>query len=223
MTIDPKYLRPLKDVDSTERARLLVASAWLLPALLLMGSFIAVKAGWVAGVLVVLGGACFFYGVRYAGVVGGTASFLGSLYGGSRQPVQSLPAYSRAQALARRGSGADALTLLEAEVALDPGNPGPYLAAAAIAWDELGDREIAASWYRRARNAERITPEVDAYLCVRLAEIYEATGESERASSELRRLLQEHPESDYAGRARKRLRELKLEASTGGSDDSDRL
>ncbi|UCF21024.1 MAG: tetratricopeptide repeat protein [Gemmatimonadota bacterium] len=211
MTSNTNPLRPLKDVDATERARMIHASAWLLPALLVIGAFAARIAGWVAGVLVVLGGAFFFYGVLYAGVIGGAAGFLGSLYGGSRQPVESQPAYSRARALARRGQHDDALKVLEGEVALDPGNPGPYLAAAAIAWEEMGDRELAASWYRRARGAERITDEIGAYLCVRLADIYETDGETRRAASELRRLIESYPGSRYVGHAGKRLQELKSE------------
>ncbi len=208
-----------RDVDSATRAQLFFASAWLLPALIVIGVATAGASRFVlglgplqsllVGLAVMLGGSALFYVVVYQGVIGRTASVLGSIYGGSRAPAQRAPAYSRAQALAKKGSRDDALAVLEAEVVEDPGNPGPYLAAAAIALDEFGDARLAADWLRRARGAERITAETSAYVCFRLAEIYESVGDPGRASVELRRLIELHPDSQYTELAGGRLRELK--------------
>lgn len=217
----PQRKRPRapKDVDSATRAQLFFASSWLLPALIVIGVFTAGASHFVlglspiqsllVGLAVMLGGSALFYVVVYKGVIGGTASFLGSIYGGSRTPAQRAPAYSRAQALAKKGSRIDALAVLEAEVVGDPGNPGPYLAAATIALEEAGDPHLAADWFRRARGAERITAETSAYVCLRLAEIYEAVEDTGRASVELRRLIELYPDSPYTELARGRLRELK--------------
>ncbi len=214
-----KRPRAPKDVDSATRAQLFFASTWLLPALIVIGIATAGASRFVlglgpfqsllAGLAVMVGGSALFYVVVYKGLIGGTASFLGNIYGGSRTPAHRAPAYSRAQALAKKGSRVDALAVLEAEVVEDPGNPGPYLAAAAIALDEIGDPHLAADWFRRARVAERITAETSAYVCLRLAEIYEAVGDPGRASVELRRLIELFPDSQYTELARGRLRELK--------------
>lgn len=200
---EPRDLRrshALKDVDSTARAQLIRAFAWLLPALTVLGASAVFAGGavfglsalqsWIVGILVVLGGAAFFYVVVYSGVIGRTASFLGNIYGGSSTPAQRLPSYSQAQALASQGAYSEALALLEAEVIEDPGNPGPYLAAAAICLEGSKDHQLAVSWYRRARTAERISAETSAYVCIRLADIYEASGEIGPASVELRRLIE---------------------------------
>ncbi len=211
--------RAPKDVDSATRAQLIFASSWLLPAMIVLGAAAAGGSGFIlglgplqslfVGLLVTVGGAAFFYIGLYKGLIGGAASLLGSIYGGSRTPAHRIPAYSQAQALARKGARIDALAVLEAEVTADPGNPGPYLAAAAIALEEMGDPHLAADWYRRARTAERITTETSAYLCFRLAETYESVGDRGRAAVELRRLLERHPDSQYTELARVRLKELK--------------
>jgi tetratricopeptide (TPR) repeat protein len=209
--------KPLKDVDSAELAQLIRALAWFLPPLLILGAC-AIYAGrhllglspfqsFLAGLAVVLIGFSFFYVIIYKGVIGGTASFLGSIYGGASTPAQRQPAYSRAQALASRGAYDDAFAVLEADIYQDPGDPGPYLAAAAICLEDVGDRERAAEWYRRALAAERINAETGAYVCIRLAQIHEAEGETGRACVELRRLLECYPESRYCEQARRRLSE----------------
>jgi tetratricopeptide (TPR) repeat protein len=220
-------VKPLKDVGSTERAQLLLALAWLLPALLVLGGFTGYAAGsilglnpfqsFLVGLAVVLTGSAFFYVIIYRGIIGGTASLLGSIYGGTSTPVQRLPAYSRAQALAVRGAYTDALAILEADIYEDPGDPGPYLAGATICLEGIGDRKRAIEWYRRALAAERLTAETGAYVCICLAHIHEAEGDTGLASVEFRRLLECYPETRYCEQARRRLRDLKV----AGSADSD--
>lgn len=219
-----KRPRALKDVDSPTRAQLIFASSWLLPALTVLGLATAGAGRFLlglgrlqsllAGLAVMLGGSLFFYVVVYKGLISGAALFVGSIYGGSRTPTQRSPAYSRAQALARIGAQDQALAVLEAEVRANPANPGPYLAAAAIALDEMGDFSQAADWFRRARGAAHMSAETSAYVCFRLAEIYESIGDRGRAAVELRRLIELHPDSQYTDLARKRLRELKSDPST---------
>jgi hypothetical protein len=220
-------LKPLKDVDSAERAQLIHALAWLLPALVVLGVFTAFAASAIlglglflsllVGLSVILIGFSFFYVIMYKGVIGGTASLLGSIYGGAGSPAQRRPAYSRAQALASRGACDDALAVLEADIFEDPGDAGPYLAAAAICIDNLGDRQRGADFYRRALAAERLNAETGAYICVRLAQLHEAEGDTGRESVELRRLLERYPESLYCAQARRRLKELKRTASVDES------
>ena len=135
-----------------------------------------------------------------------------------RRPRRSGSLPTPAQALAVRGAYDDALAVLAADIYEDPGDPGPYLAAAAICLENLGDGKRAAEWYRKALAAERITAETGAYVCIRLAQIHEAEGDTGRARVELRRLLECYPESRYCEQARRRLRDLK----EAGSADSDR-
>ncbi|MEE9132337.1 MAG: hypothetical protein V3U13_02135 [Gemmatimonadota bacterium] len=208
----------LRDVDSTARARLFSVLVWLVPVsffFFVAITFASVSAGTglvpalLLGVLLGIGAPFLFYGLLYYFVIGGTASFLGRLYGGGSSGSPTPPTYWRAQALSARGSHAEALEALEVEVAQDPGDPGPCLRAAALCIKELGDPEAAAGWYKRARSAERITPETDVYVSMRLADLYESAGEEGRVIVELRRLLERHPGSQYAATARSRLAVLR--------------
>ncbi len=212
--------KPLKDVDATARAQLVKALAWLVPACVAFFfgvTFAAASAG--AGVVqaILIGIALgllaplLTYAVLFRFVIGGTASYLGRLYGGGSTGTPTPPSYWRAQALAVRGSPGEALEALEAEACSDPGDPGPCLRAATLCIEQLDDPQGALKWYKRARAAERITAQTDAYVSIRLVDLYETTGETGRAVVELRRLLERHPESQYAQSARARLRDLKTE------------
>lgn len=212
-------LKPLRDVDSTERAQLIHALSWLAPALLILGAATTFAGGallglsplqsLLAGLAVVVLGFAFFYLILLKGFIGGTASLIGSIYGGPSTPATRRPAYSHASALATRGAHDDALAVLEAEVFQDPGDPGPYLAAATICMEDIGDNKLAVEWYRRALGAERITPETGAYVCIRLAQLHESEGDTGRACVAYRRALERYPESRYSEMARSRLKELK--------------
>ena len=212
--------KPLKDVDLAARTQLFKALAWLVPVGLFF--FVAVTfaaasagAGLVQALLIGLAlgllAPLLVYAFLFLFVIGGTANFLGRLYGGGSFGTPTPRSYWRAQALSVRGSHREALEALEAEVLDDPGDPGPCLRAAALCIEELDDPEAAVDWYKRARKAERITAETDAYVSIRLVDLHEALGENGRAMVELRRLLERHPDSQYARSARARLRALKAE------------
>lgn len=215
-----KKRKPLKDVDAAARTQLFKALAWLVPVGLFF--FVAVTfaalsdgAGLVQALLMGLAlgllAPLLVYGLLFLFVIGGTANFLGRIYGGGSSGTPTPPSYWRAQALSVRGSHREALEALEAEVLDDPGDPVPCLRAAALCIEELDDPEAAVDWYKRARKAERITAEADAYVSIRLVDLHEALGENGRAMVELRRLLERHPDSQYARSARARLRALKAE------------
>jgi len=224
--------KPLKDVDATGRAYLFKALAWLVPVSVIF--FFAVTfaalsggAGVVKAVLIgiALGllGPLSVYAFLFFFVIGGTANCLGRLYGGGSSGSPTPPSYWRAQALSVRGLHGEALEALEAEALGNPDDPGPCLRAAVLCVEELDDSEAAVEWYKRARSAQRITAQTDAYVSIRLVDLYETTGETGRAMVELRRLLERHPESLYARSARARLRDLKaeLEESRDREDDNE--
>ncbi len=145
-------------------------------------------------------------------LIGGTATFLGNLYYSSEATPQP-PTSWRAQALSVRGSHAEALEALQEEVAEYPDDPGPCLKAAALCLQELNEPEAAIAFYERARGLPGIAAETEQYITIRLADIYESLDRRGPAMKELRRLLDRHPDSKYAGGARTRLAALKRAAS----------
>jgi hypothetical protein len=211
--------RPLKDVDSVGRAFLLKSIVWLLPASIVFTIMITVAGrllggmsggqAFAVGVLLGIGLPFAVYGIIYFFGIEGAASLLGRLYGAGTTGTPSPPSYWRAQALSARGAHFEAVGALEAEMEADPGDPGPCLRAAALCLGELDDPRSAVDWYLRARNADRITAETDAYVSFVLADVYEKLGDEPRAMVELRRLLELHPGSPYAQGARGRLAALK--------------
>jgi len=212
--------KPLKDVDSTGRVHLIKALAWLVPASLFFFvavTFAAASAGagplqaLLIGLALGLLAPLLVYAFLFLFVIGGTANYLGRLYGGGSTGTPTPPSYWRAQALSVRGAHKEALESLEAEALSDLGDPGPCLRAAALCIEELDDPEAAVEWYKRARKTARITAETDAYVSIRLVDLYEARDEAGRAMVELRRLLERHPDSQYAQPARARLKALKAE------------
>ncbi len=214
--------KPLRDVDATERAHLIKAAAWLAAPLLVIPAMVAVYANAAKGLspfvsvllgaATSLGGALFFYVIVYKFGIGGTTALFGRLYGGSGSTGTPTPkSYWRAQALSVRGDNAQALDSLELEALDDPGDPRPFLRAAAICTGELNDSKSAIEWYRRAQRAERIDPETHTYVSTRLVELYESMGEDGRAMVELRRLISLHPESKYADHARRHLTAIKAQ------------
>jgi tetratricopeptide (TPR) repeat protein len=212
--------KPLKDVDATARAHLVKALAWLLPACVaffLGVTFVALSKGAGVAQALLLGlflgllGPLLVYAFLFRFVIGGTANYLGRLYGGGSSGSPTPPNYWRAQALSVRGSHREALEALEVEALADPGDPGPCLRAAALCVEELDDPESAVEWYKRARSAQRITTQTDAYVSIRLVDLYETRGEAGRAMVASRRQLERHPDSPYAQSARSRLNILKAE------------
>jgi hypothetical protein len=211
--------KPLKDVDAAERAFFIKGVVWLLPVGVFLAFMVTIAAqgllglasGWalLLGLSLGLAGPLAVYGIIYIVGIGGTSSLLRRLYGAGTSGTPMPPTYWRAQALLVRGSRSEALQSLEADAAADPDDPGPCLRAASLCLEELHDRRAAVGWYLRARSAERITAEADAYVTFRLSNLYEELGETPRAMVELRRLLELHPESPYAQGARDRLVRLK--------------
>ncbi|UCC73829.1 MAG: hypothetical protein JSV86_04515 [Gemmatimonadota bacterium] len=220
--------KPLKDVDSFARARALKALVWLVPAGTALGlalSFFFLHRGddpltaAARGFGIGLGAMLLFYGLVYFLVIGGTANLLGRIYFPSSSAPQP-PTSWRGQALFSRGSHSEALEAFEEDAARYPDEPGPCLRAAALCLEEMGDPEAAISWYLRARKAGGLAPETDQYISVRLADICESIGEDGRAMVELRRLLERHPDSQYAPGARSRLTALK--ARQAEADEAER-
>jgi tetratricopeptide (TPR) repeat protein len=208
----------VKDVDSVERVRFLHAAAWLAPVSLVFFGITTRAASqlWglgpgmslLIGLSLGLAGPWVAYGLLYKYFIGGTASFLGKLYY-SEESTPRAPTGWRAQALSVRGAHSEALQAYEEEAALYPDDPGPCLRAAAFCLQELDDPGLAIRFFLRAREAAGTTPETDAYLSARLAELYEAAGSAEEAASEMRRILEHHPDSQHAAGARARLAALK--------------
>ncbi len=210
--------RPLKDVDAVERARFIKAAFWIAPASIVFFMMVMAAASeiWgmspamalLVGLVLGLAGPWLAYWFVYRYLIGGTASVIGRLYF-SHDSSPRPPTSWRAQALAARGSHAEAVQALEEEAALYPDDPGPCLRAAALCLQELDDPETAVRFFLRAREAADTTPETDAYISIRLASIHEAQGESERERAEMQRLLRLHPDSPHSAAARSRLAALK--------------
>lgn len=210
--------RRLKDVDAAERTYFLRAAVWLAPVSLLLFVLMTLAAGQLggmsAGKALVFGlffgllGPWIAYGLFYKYVMGGTASLLGRLYY-SDDSTPRAPTSWRAQALSVRGLHSEALRAFEEEAAEYPDDPGPCLKAAALCLQELDDPESAIRFFLRAREATGTTAETDAYISVRLADIYEAVGAPDEGALELKRLLQRHPDSQHASGARTRLAALR--------------
>ncbi|UCC83623.1 MAG: tetratricopeptide repeat protein [Gemmatimonadota bacterium] len=223
-----RWHRPLKDVDTVARAYLFRAAVILVPVglffSLVIGSLLARRGmPFPLGLLFGLGGISLLYGFIYFVFIGGTASFLGKIYFSAAPPLEK-PQSWRGQALAVHGSHAEAQKAYEEEAARYPNDPGPCLRAAALCLEEMDDPENAIAWYLRARKAEGLPRETDEYICVRIADICESIGDDSRARVELRRLLERHPDSQYAAAARGRLAILKArqveEHETGDSSQS---
>ncbi len=213
-----KRRKPLKDSDLASRAFLLKALGWLLfPAIGFSAALIYyfVKSGFnpllalILGVAIGAGGPTLVFGIYYFVVVSRTVSLFGRIYFGGDTGTPPPDTFWRAQALTARGSHAEALNTYEEAVARDPSDPTPYLRAAALCSEELGDLESAANWYRRLTKMEGITLDMAAYASTRLADVYESLGAEGREMVELRRMLTIHPESQHAQRARARLAALK--------------
>jgi hypothetical protein len=213
-----KRRRRLKDTDLVTTARYVKAIVWLAPAGVVFFVFVTLAGmeiggmslgrALLLGLVLGLAGPFIVYALLNFVVVGGAVFVLSHIWcggGGTDRPSTGW----RGQALAAHGSHAEALEAFEADAARDPGDPGPYLRAAAVCIEDLDDPKLAVGWYLRARDAQRVAPETDAYVGVRLAELYETIGEEGHAMVELRRLLQRHPDSPYAKRARAQLYDLK--------------
>jgi 4a-hydroxytetrahydrobiopterin dehydratase len=207
----------MKDVDLAARIRLLRATVYLVPVGLFF-SFIcslgfhmrglSPLAALLAGFALGLGGLIFSYACIRCVLDAGPVGVINRLYGtcstGTPHPVDSW----RARALISRGDFATALDVLEREIAEDAGNPAPLLRAARLAWSELGDRDRAIDYYERAGSSERLGPETEQYVFVRLSELYLDVGMEAAAADKLRALLRRYPGSRYAPAARGRLAEL---------------
>ncbi len=210
--------KPLKDVDSTARARFAKAFVCLGPVGFLLGIFLTISfldrgdhplVALARGFGIGLGGLLLVYGSFYFFLIGGAAGLLSKLYGGGTTGTPMPSTYWRAQALSVHGSFAKALEALEAEAARAPDDPGPCLRAAALCIEQMADPDGAIAWYGRARRAPGLSRDADAFICVRLADLYESLDEGPRAMVELRRLLERHPDCQYAPAARSRLADLK--------------
>jgi tetratricopeptide (TPR) repeat protein len=210
--------RRLKDVDAVERTHFLRAAAWLAPVSLIFFFLMTLAAGQLPGMS--LGKALLFgfflgllgpwiaYGLLHRYVIGGTASLLGKLYYSGDSTPRDATSW-RAQGLSVRGFHSEALQAFEEEAAEYPDDPGPCLKAAALCLQELDDPESAIRFFLRAREAAGTTAETDAYISVRLADIYEAVGSPDEVALELKRILQRHPDSEYARGTRVRLAALR--------------
>jgi tetratricopeptide (TPR) repeat protein len=140
----------------------------------------------------------------------------GRYLGGAGATTPHRAEYSAARALAARGRYREAVDAYEIAAAESTGDPEPYLAAARILRDGLGDVEQAAAWFRRARQDARLTPGQELLVASELAELYTTKlGAPERAIPELARIAQLAPDSPQGRAAARRVRELRSDV---GSD-----
>lgn len=118
--------------------------------------------------------------------------------------------YSQAQALAAQGRYADAVAAYELAAAESAGDPTPYVAIARIQRDHLGDYELAAAWFRRARRDARLDAGLELLVAQELIELYtKRMGQPQRAIPELARIPRLLPGSAQASAAEREIATLR--------------
>lgn len=160
-------------------------------------AFLGAVAGWVV---------CFLFVRVVVGAAGAAAGQLHQPSGGT--PHQ--PGHSRAEALAARGHFREAVRLLARAVEDDPDPPAPYLRAARILRDELGEPEEAAAWFRRALRDAALPPGPARSIRRELVELYvHRMKEPRRAAPELARMSEELAGTEEGAWAARELEEIK--------------
>jgi len=173
-------------------------------ALVLLTTFI----GWVVSLTLPL------LILRGAGNVGST------LYSPSGRSTPRKKEYSLAESLAVRGRYDEAVNAYEAATREDPSDPTPYLRAARIQRDRLGDCDQAARWFKRALEQSEMHSGLVMLTRKELVELYEVQmAQPGRAAPLLARIAEESagtPGGDWAASELRRIKQI-LERKSRGS------
>jgi hypothetical protein len=130
--------------------------------------------------------------------------------GGTGSTTPHRPEYSAPRALAAQGRYREAAAAWELAAAESDGDPEPYLALARLHRDQLGDREAAAGWFRRARQDARLGPGQDLLVTQELIELYiHRLRQPRRAIPELARLRERYHDTPAGRAAEEELRRLR--------------
>ena len=150
--------------------------------------------------------ACVRFGFGFADVAGMVvARFVAP--SGSTTPYQH--AFSYQQSLAIRGDVEGALESFEAVLWESPHDVEAHVQAAEL-YAEHGDHERAIELFRAIREIPGVSAARDVYASNRLVDLYLGPASNDgRALVELRRLIERHPGTDTAARARAALGSLK--------------
>lgn len=201
--------RRLKNVDAAERAFRVKAGFWSLGA----GVGGAMIGGHFAGA----------FGVVLGFPLGWTLCFLITMWvvdsGGRAAEVLYYPSgkstpfkreYSQAQALAMRGRHREAADVYEAACREFPEDPTPYLHLARLLRDHLGEYEVAARWFREARQHAMLTEPQALMIAQELVALYlEKLEAPRRALPELADLARRFPGTPTGAAAARELEELR--------------
>lgn len=126
--------------------------------------------------------------------------------------------YSYQQSLVMRGQLDDALASFEAVISEQPDAVDARVKAAELYCREKRNYVRAATLFREVQRIATITPGEDIYVTNRLVDLLTGPlGDSSRALSELRRLIDRYPTSAAAGLARGALATLKAQLHGDGS------
>ncbi len=211
--------RPLRDVDAAQRAWRIKIALWSVVA--------GVPVGALAGVAVALKGGVGSLGINVpiGAILGVTAIYrmtwwivessgvlVSQLHNPSGASTPAKRDYSFPKSLTARGRYEEAAVAYEAETAEHPEDPEPYLQLARLYRDRLVDFEEAATWFKRARQAEEMDRGRDLVVTQELIELYtRKLHMPRRAMPELARLIDRHPHSPPAAAARLELDALRNE------------
>ncbi|HET9685097.1 MAG TPA: hypothetical protein VFP15_13415 [Gemmatimonadaceae bacterium] len=160
----------------------------------------------VLGVFVVAGGAVAGVARALSGAAG--AGWQRIMASGASTPYEEQFSYQ--DALVMRGQVAEALASYESIIAERPGDASARLRAAALYASRAGDPRRAAALVREVQHMPGVLAKDDIAASNRLIELLAGPlGEPGRAMVELRRLMDRHPGTDVAARAKLMLAELK--------------
>jgi hypothetical protein len=178
----------------------IIISAWLLMVHRLSFGVLLVAA--IAGAICA--------GIGFALSAGAGAGFHRVMMSGSSTPYEEQFSYQ--ESLVMRGLVDDALASYEAIIAERPAMASARLRAAALYASRGNDPRRAAELLREVMALPDVTPRDDIAAANRLIELLMVPlAEPGRAMVELRRLIDRHPGTDAAARARLTLAELKAE------------
>jgi len=198
---------------AAQRAQLLAATAVLFVPFAFIGYLLCLMyevKGWTQlGIAVVFGMGAATACVRFATQVSWFAAQLVARFiapSGSTTPYEY--GYSYQQALAAKGDIAGALESYEAVLRDSPHALEAHMQAAEL-YATSGNAARAIELFRGVRAMPDATAQRIIYASNRLVDLYLASNDEGRALVELRRLIEEHPGTDTAQRARQALGRLK--------------
>ena len=209
--------RRLRDVDAALRVWRIKVGLWSVATGVLLGGIGGVGLALVGGVgsvgINVPIGAVLatvtVYRVTWF-VVDGSGLLVSQLHNPSGASTPAKRDYSLPKSLTVRGRYEEAAVAYEAETAEHPEDPEPYMELARLHRDRLSDFEEAATWFKRARQAEEMDKGRDLVVTQELIELYSRKLHMpRRAMPELARLIERHPNSPPAAAARRELEDLR--------------